>query len=1002
MKFIDKIHQFVSEQPDHLALVDETGSLTYAELNAKAEELASDYVAKGVVAGQAVGVCVPYGKDIMVHAVALHKIGAVFVPIDNSYPEDRVKMIKEDCASAELDTDMAIILFTSGTTGRPKGVAHSHKSLMATVNWMTHHLGTPMSPQTHTGIISGLSFLATHMMLFPTLAAGGTLFFANPVERMDADALYGFLKRNAITHIFMTAALGMVMVETFDTTGTTIWVGGEKLRSFNPVAGQSLVNIYGSTEGAPVCSAVIRGDEREITIGHPCEGVTARVVDENMQDVPRGEVGELIYTSDIMAIGYLHLPEQTAQKWTLIDGVRYYHTGDRVRQDAEGKMYCLGRTDNMVKIRGFRVETGEVERRISSVLPGIEVAVVLRKVHGIEHLVCFYQSTETIDALAGMPVEDVKKEISKYLAEYMVPDLWVGLEKFPRNANGKVVRTELAVPSHDNERLSVIYNEVEMRVVEAAKTVLGANISLDDNFFEYGGTSLGAIKLASMLRAAGIHVTGSMIMQLKVLRKVAADAKVDYERLWTPEQYNEIKDSFAQRGETIQRVLPLTTEHEDILLRYLMHPDSTAFRNVFMLKMDSHVEESILREAIDRVSDEHEVLRSAIVIHHRAFFQQVITGRRLPLDIIPMPNGTENEGEHPLLRVKEVYRQLMHLPFDPEVSSIIRFAYIPMPDGTSFLLCLVHNVSVSMYIARQALFGIMSRLSTQYPDDVSISGWRDLLEMALGNSAADKPIAPKMSELSVPQQLIRAYSPLCPDKQAVTFVHTGNTGSDAYYRLADRIGQDCSFAVLEPYNLFHSDDIQHGIKAIAKKYIEILRDYQPEGPYILGGWCYGGVVAHEMACQLQQQGAEVKHLFLFDSHALAENRLVSMAKYMFGAVDRKYFEESPLFEDLRGQGLLDAMVRNSSQVNYDLMHHVPSRFDGPVTYFKPMQIPLAATGKAKDYWKEMMKFDAGNYENYCNREKMQIILTPHEHDLMMDDETLAITVPVIKEIIDAN
>lgn len=993
MRFIELFHKYVNEQPDHLALVDGNGELTYAQLNEKAEELAKDYQNKGIGAGDAVGVCVPYGKDIMVHAIAILKIGAVYVPIDDTYPEDRVNYMLEDSNREKHDSDVALILYTSGTTGRPKGVVHTQHSLMEMVKWPCNHLPVPMSRDTRCGVVTGFTFVATTQMLFSTIAAGGTLCFASNEERKDMTLLYRFIQRQGITHIFMSSSLGMAMMETYDTTGTLMMVGGEKLRSFTSVAGQRLLNCYGSTEGVMVCSAYVDGSEKEIPIGNPCLGVTPRIIDENLQEVAQGEIGELTYTAGFMAREYLHLPEQTSQKWFEVDGVRYYHTGDRVRRDADGNIYCLGRTDNMIKIRGFRVETGEVERQVALVVQQTEIVVVLRTVHGIDRLVCFYQSDKEIDTDA------VQREIKKCLAEYMIPDMWVRIDRFPRNANGKVDRKLLPTPSINDERLSAIYNEVEMRVIEAARLVLGHTLSLEDNFFDCGGSSLSAIKLAAQLRTMGINTTGSKIMQLKVLRLVAADATIDYKCLWNDEQYMEISDNYLQRGETIEKVLPLSNEQEDNLFRYMMHPDSPAFRYVFTLPLDSRIKEGELREAIDKISAEYEVLRSSIVVHHHFPFQQVITDRRLGLDCYKI-----SSDESYVKDIKDIFHLLMHVPFDPESSHHIHFAYADGYENGSFLFVQVNTVSLPISIARKAISSLMGCLSAHYPTDQSIQGWQVLLEQATDSDTVEskgdsrKDVYDELRK-TMDNGLIRTYSPIRPGVPSVVFVHTGNTGSDAYYRLADKIGDHCAFAVIEPYNLYHQDDIQHGIKAIASKYIEILHDYQKEGPYILGGWCYGGVVAHEMACQLKEQGEEVKHLFMFDSHALNNEMLISKASDMHYAVDRSYFEECPLFQDLREQGMIEAMVRNYSQVAYDILHHAPEFFDGPTTYFKPMQTPMAATGKSLDYWKEMMKYDAGNFENYCNRELLKIVEMPHEHDLMMDDESMAVSLPVILDLL---
>ena len=236
----------------------------------------------------------------------------------------------------------------------------------------------------------------------------------------------------------------------------------------------------------------------------------------------------------------------------------------------------------------------------------------------------------------------------------------------------------------------------------------------------------------------------------------------------------------------------------------------------------------------------------------------------------------------------------------------------------------------------------------------------------------------------------------------VVFVHTGNTGSEAYYSLAARIADSVSFSVIEPYNLYHSDEAVYGIDNIAARYVSILRRHQPEGPYILGGWCYGGMIAHEMACQLEAAGEDVRHLFMLDSHAVDSNDLREMSAPFHAQVNREYFETSPLFADLRERGMLDAVVNNAAHVSEDMMSHIPSHFHGNVTYFKPMRIPAGVEGDNRRYWERMMEFSAGNYEKYCDAGRLKIVKTPHEHDLMMDDASLDVIVPVLlKDIEDA-
>ena len=352
-----------------------------------------------------------------------------------------------------------------------------------------------------------------------------------------------------------------------------------------------------------------------------------------------------------------------------------------------------------------------------------------------------------------------------------------------------------------------------------------------------------------------------------------------------------------------------------------------------------------------------------------------------------------------------IHNQMMEAPFDLQRSSLMRVYGLHVGKET-FLYVATHKTAVGKAWRRVLLTRLMALLRIRYPQDASIRDWQELLEMDLpsadevpqASTASSSQAGEQCSPSSVPGKLppeIYVYSE--NEGPRLVFVHTANTGSEAYYRLAEQIRGEVSFAVIEPYNLYHPEDVRHGIRAIAANYIEILKRYQPNGPYLLGGWCYGGVVAHEMACQLEEAGEQVRHLFLLDAHALDRQELVTLAKSMRGDLNRGYFETSPLFAELRQKGMLEAVLRNAGQVSQDMREHRPSMYMDPVTYFKPCQIPAGVSAEGRKYWETMMRFSAGNYEHYFLTEKARIVLTPDEHDLMMEQSTLDIIVPEIRK-----
>lgn len=1038
MKHIyDYLAEYAARNPQKTAISDENGALTYAELNGKSSALALRLEQMKINQGDAVAVYVPYVKELILGTFAAMRAGGAYLPLEYTYPDDRLSfMLKDSSASAMLtlrtfwderpldfpservifmddisdsalsisaDIPMdapAMILYTSGTTGRPKGVILPHTMMVSLMDWAFIHEGTKLTEDSRIGIMSGLTFSATTLILYSPFMYGGTVLLAPEPVRKDMDLLHTFLRENSVTHTFLPAGLATTIVEHYDMSGINIFAGGEKLRNFHSVSPETrLINTYGCTETGAVISAVIRGDEDVIPIGLLSPDTEAMIADDSLCPVPSGETGELLVRNARMARCYLGLPEQTNAKWIGINGETWYRTGDRARQSADGLYYILGRTDNMIKIRGFRVETGEVETQIAGAAAKLGITlrnstVVVRTVNGIDHLTCYYESTEEADTRL------IAEKISVSLASYMVPDIWVRMDAMPRNANGKIMRSQLPQPESYASAPGMVFSEAEARVVEIAASVLGIRsyISPDDGFETLGGTSIKAMEFVSELRNAGIHISSSEVLKLNTLREIAEKAEIQYERFWTQQEYEQIRADFAARGEHIEKVLPLTPEQDEALFELLLHPDRQGSRHVFMFQVDSVITAKELRRALDTVSDEFDQLRSSIVFHKVSVIQQVITDRTVPVQIIEYP-------EENLSGLKELYNTLSRKYADLQQESSVQIVCVNMAKE-SFIFVLDYMAGINMSAARRYIARMMDVLSVFHPEDETIASWIDLFNMnisAVNEKKGTKRIHEVLTRTSEKQrqgtEAIHVYSDL-PEKKKLIFVHTGNTGSEAYYSLAGRIRNDFSFAVLEPFNLYHPAEAKYGIRNIAARYVETLKKFQPEGPYILGGWCYGGIVAHEMACQLQAMDEKIEYLFLLDSHVILDERVRKKAEAMHSSADREYFETADLFEDMRLHGMLDTLVENSRHVGYDMMTHAPSHYDGPCLYFKPKELPAAATGGAREYW-DLMKneYAAGGYENYCSKELLTVLETPHEHDLMMDNDSLDIIVPSIYQAI---
>lgn len=1032
--FHEHISNIAASFPDHMALIDEQGCLTYRRTDELSNGIANVLRKAGLAPSESVAVFVSRQKEIMLGALGIMKAGGVFLPLDEAYPNERLLYMMDDArvrfiladrdlfSKRELplngcqvyffdeispasdfsaykgaSDDPVMILYTSGTTGNPKGVIHRHALLQGVNDWLYKHDELDLNHESHMGIMSGFTFVATNVFMFGTLFGGGTLhIFPNEVKQ-NTDILYDYIKKNGITHIFTPSSLTASMAEDYDTNGITFFSGGEKLRNFTPYSqGTRVYNMYGSTELATIFSIRVFGNETIMPIGYITKGANALLVDDNLRPVKEGDVGELLVGDGRMSHSYLNLPDQTAKKWITINGRLYFRTGDRMRRDENGIYYILGRIDNMVKLRGFRIETGEVEAQAAKAFSSLgfavgQIVVALRTINGIDHLVCYYESEITYDT------KKISEVISGFLPSYMIPEIWQNIDKMPRNANGKVIRAELPDPRLQLHFLGAIFSEAELRILESAGQILNLDgaIDPDDSFIALGGDSLRAMELASMLDAQGIKISGAKILSLQSLRDIADAAEIKYERLWTVSEYEAVKYAYLKHGENVLNVLPLTSRQDDLICQQLIHPDRPISDIRFMFIFESRLNEDILRLVLDALSEKYPEMRTSIAYHDVSVLQGVITDRRIPLKIIKSNNKN----------IAEAYASISNEDsskgFDMQFSPMLNVTCIDRADEPSCLVLGANKIIYEPSFLRMLLSEMFELLLRYYPDDNELRSWMELFKEAMDIDT--KASAMKMhDDISLLDKSksddIFIYSNK-PGKK-IFFVHTGNTGSSAYYPLAQRIQKDYSFAVIEPYNLYHMSDARCGIESIAAKYIEILKKHQPNGPYILGGWCYGGVVAHEMACQLEANGEIVEHLIMLDSHALSNSHMRELAAPMQASVKRSYFETCPLFKELRENGMLDAVVENAARVARDLNTHIPKQYHGLVTYFKPERTPAAAEGDVLKYWQEMMKLQAGNYENYCEKDKLEVILTPREHDEMMAPDALDIIVPKLYQILE--
>jgi amino acid adenylation domain-containing protein len=529
-------------------------TLSYRELAARSCRVAQSLRARGVAAGARVGVFMERSPEMIVGLLGILKAGAAYVPLDPSFPRERLAYMVEDSAPAVLlcdpgvepptrgvptvlvdreeafdgsglettrvrPEDAAYVIYTSGSTGQPKGVEVAHRSLVNLLESMRRAMEVGDTDVMLS--ITTLSFDITAFEVFLPLFSGARLVLASREEALDGHRLAQRMQSSAATVMQGTPATWRLLIEAGwpGTPGLKVLCGGEawprELANELRRRASAVWNGYGPTE-TTVCSTLwrIEPGEGPLSIGRPLANTTLYVLDEHREPRPVGVPGELYIGGVGVARGYWRRPELTAERFlpdpfSGENAARLYRSGDLVRWLPDGRLEYLGRMDQQVKIRGFRIEVGEIEAVLSE-LPGVESAVVVASGGGPQdrRLVAFLTGApETLSEPAAL-----REHLRSRLPAYMVPSSLVAVERLPLTPTGKVDRKALeimdsgaTVPRADHVAPRTPTEET-MASIWAA-TLEASSLGVHDNFFEAGGHSLGAARIVTQLRSAfGVDV----------------------------------------------------------------------------------------------------------------------------------------------------------------------------------------------------------------------------------------------------------------------------------------------------------------------------------------------------------------------------------------------------------------------------------------------------------------------------------------------------------------
>ncbi|HEX3252554.1 MAG TPA: amino acid adenylation domain-containing protein [Pyrinomonadaceae bacterium] len=735
-----------AERPDQLALVCGTKQLTYGELNARANQLGNYLRELGVGPDVGIGILMERSLEMIISVLGVLKAGGACVPLDIAAPPERLAYMIDDARApivltkqpflqrlslndarcvcldndwetiasrsdqnfkVELTNDnLVYVLYTSGTTGKPKGVALPHRALSNLINWQSQipELARPAK----TLQFAFLGFDVAFQEIFSTLRNGGTLFLIDEDTRRDAGKLLRHIQDEAIERIFVPFVVLHHLAEAAELEGiipdslTEIVTAGEQLRITPPIIelfrklnNAVLHNHYGPTETHVMCILALSGEPENwpalVPIGRPISNAQIYVLDNNLQPVPPGVIGEIWIAGESLARGYWFRPQLTAERFVphpfgTAPGERLYRTGDIGRLHEDGKVQYLGRGDQQVKVRGHRVELEEIETVLGQ-HEGVEQAVVvLSEVDRAgKRLVAYVVPDKDLELQVG----DLRRHLREQLPEYMVPSAFVLLDRLPLTKNGKVDRRMLPAPEPLRSDLEATYvaprTAVEELLVEIWESVLGVErVGAHDNFFDLGGHSLLATRVISRVRQAfAIDLPLRKLFEeptVAGLATIVDEVLVGEERITAPPLRAAARD-----GD-----LPLSFAQQRLWFINQMDPGSSTYHISSAVKLSGPLDVVALKRAFDDVVRRHEVLRTSFPTVDNQPVQRIAAPKDFDLPVIDLLTDASLEN-----RRKEAHRiaaEEARRPFDLATGSLLRATLIRVAEQEHVVSLTMHHI----------------------------------------------------------------------------------------------------------------------------------------------------------------------------------------------------------------------------------------------------------------------------------------------------------------------
>ena len=636
------ISRFLSQVkagPAKPAVMDRYGADTFEQLNRRSALLARkildacrsrgtdvEALRRAGKNGVRIALLLPRTRAYMTALLATVRAGCAAVPMDAGYPKERIQAIREDAGcflfvttaalaektggaetllmdeiswedggEAPVSLDLSdpdiegLLVYTSGSTGKPKGVIH-RQSVFSHYYAMSVMTDIPFSPDDIHCCMAGFTFIASLSDLTIPMMSGGRVYIADENEAKSAEQLWAVIQKRDITSMFLPPKMFMVMRELYGRLPLrSVWLGGEKADPKYADDG-NVFEVYASSEAFCLLYQQMQQDDPRL-LGKLAPGVSAYLMDDDGSRIEEpGKIGEMCVVSSWLASGYSNLPEETAEKFTecpFEPGKRMYRTGDYMSFDEKGRFLFRGRKDRMVKLRGYRVELGEIENVLRRFEGITEAACVTVSVNGGDKLCCYYTGEETEPAI-------LKKHVASFLPGYMIPDYLVRMEELPRNERNKVNYLALKAmePPVDEGDYIPPETEAEKAVCEAFSAALGiSRVSAQADFFDLGGTSLTVAVLTTSLADRYPGLSFQDIVRHPTPRALAAFL-------------DETADRYSPSEQKRERY-PLTKTQMGIWLEAMTGGNSATYTVPFLVRTDPSVTAERLAAAAEAVIGAH-------------------------------------------------------------------------------------------------------------------------------------------------------------------------------------------------------------------------------------------------------------------------------------------------------------------------------------------------------------------------------------------------------------